>query len=139
MEADQLSRSKPDRASAPARKQRAGTKFTGGFGMKTGESDLLFVEGQLPEDEDGLASDESPTRQLELCLRNLDAALERHGKDSTDVLQVTMYLADMDAYDAVNDTYQAYFDEPYPARTTLGVCELLGGAGVTIDAVVALE
>ena len=45
----------------------------------------------------------------------------------------------MDAYGAVNDTYEDWFGEPYPARTTVGVCELLGGAAVTVDAVVAIE
>lgn len=41
----------PTRASVPAREQRAGTKFTGGFGKKTGDSGLLFLEGQLPTTE----------------------------------------------------------------------------------------
>lgn len=45
----------------------------------------------------------------------------------------------MDAYEQVNTTYEHYFEETYPARTTVGVCDLLGGASVTIDAVVAIE
>ncbi|MFC4408282.1 RidA family protein [Haloarchaeobius iranensis] len=57
----------------------------------------------------------------------------------SDVLQLTLYLAEMDAYQRVNDTYEHYFDEAYPARTTVGVCELLGGAAVTVDSVVAME
>lgn len=44
----------------------------------------------------------------------------------------------MDAYEEVNDVYEQSFDETYPARTTVGVRELLGGAAVTIDAVVAV-
>jgi 2-iminobutanoate/2-iminopropanoate deaminase len=55
------------------------------------------------------------------------------------VLQLTFYLADMDADESVSETYKRYFEEPHPARTTVGACELLGGATVTIDAVVALE
>lgn len=45
----------------------------------------------------------------------------------------------MDAYREVNGTYEQYFDETYQARTTVGVRELLGGAAVSIDAVVAVE
>ena len=52
-----------------------------------------------------------------------------------DVFQLTLYLAEMDAYEQVNSTYEQYFKETYPARITVGVCELLGGAAVTIDAV----
>lgn len=127
------------RASQTSRKQRDGMKFIGGYGKKTGESDLLFIEGQLPEDDDRIAGSEPPAKQLELCLQNLEAQVERHGKGLSDVLQLTLYLAEMDAYEAVNEVYEQYFDETYPARTTVGVCELLGGAAVTVDAVVAIE
>jgi len=127
------------RASASSRKQRDGTEFVGGYGKTTGDSDLLFIEGQLPEDGDRIANDASPVRQLELCFETLETQLERHGKGMGDVLQLTLYLAEMDAYDRVNDSYEQYFDETYPARTTIGVCELLGDAAVTVDAVVAIE
>ncbi|WP_241434721.1 RidA family protein [Natrialba asiatica] len=44
-----------------------------------------------------------------------------------------MYLADMDAYEDVNDTYEQFFAKTCPARTTVGICELLGGAAVTVE------
>ena len=139
MKANSISNSKPGRASETSRKQRDGTEFIGGYGQKTGDSDLLFIEGKLPEEGDRIASDASPTRQLELALRNLETELKRYGRDINDVFQLTLYLAEMDAYEQVNSTYEQYFEETYPARTTVGVCELLGGAAVTIDAVVAVE
>ena len=139
METNSIRKLKPGRASETSRKQRDGTEFIGGYGQKTGDSDLLFIEGQLPEEGDRIASDVSPTRQLDLTLRNLETELERHGKDMNNVLQLTLYLAEMEAYEQVNSTYEQYFEETYPARTTVGVCELLGGAAVTIDAVVAVE
>jgi 2-iminobutanoate/2-iminopropanoate deaminase len=45
----------------------------------------------------------------------------------------------MDGDDRLNASDQKSFDDTRPARSTVGVCELLGGAVVTIDAVVALE
>ncbi|MGZ0748427.1 RidA family protein [Haloparvum sp. AD34] len=139
MEVDSVSEPQLSRASESSRKQRDGTEFIGGYGKKTGDSDLLFIEGQLPEKEDRIATDVSPVRQLELCIENLETQLEQHGKEMNDVLQLTLYLAEMDAYERVNDAYEQYFDETYPARTTVGVCELLGGAAVTVDAVIAIE
>lgn len=68
MRANSVTQAQPSRASASSRKQRDGTGFIGGYGKKTGESDLLFIEGQLPEDGDRIANDASPVRQLELCL-----------------------------------------------------------------------
>ncbi|MFC4407859.1 RidA family protein [Haloarchaeobius iranensis] len=139
MEANSVSDSQLVRASESSRKQRDGAEFIGGYGKKTGDSDLLFIEGQLPEEGDRIASDASPERQLDLCLQNLETELERQGKEMSDVLQLTLYLAEMDAYERVNDTYKQYFEETFPARTTVGVCELLGDATVTVDAVVAIE
>ncbi|QRV13524.1 RidA family protein [Haloterrigena salifodinae] len=132
-------RTTPARASESGRRQRDGTAFTGAFGTKTGSSDLLFVEGQLPESDGRLRADEPPSRQLERCLANLESELERRGRTADDVLKLTLYLAEMDAYEDVDETYQSYFDETHPARTTVGVCDLLGGAAVTVDAVVAIE
>ncbi|MFC4452017.1 RidA family protein [Halorussus aquaticus] len=127
------------RASDTTRKQRDGTEFTGAFGQRTGDSDLLFVEGQLPERDGTVESEDSASKQLERCLENLESVLTQHGRTAENVLQVTLYLADMDAYEQVNETYEQYFEETYPARTTVGVCDLLGGAAVTVDAVVAVE
>ena len=139
MQSEQVSRSIPDRASETSRKQRDGTEFIGGYGTTTGDSDLRFIEGQLPEHEGRVESDESPAQQLELALRNLEVELNQRGQGMDDVLQLTLYLTDMDAYRSVNETYERYFEDTYPARTTVGACELLGGAAVTVDAVAALE
>jgi 2-iminobutanoate/2-iminopropanoate deaminase len=136
---EQANRSIPDRASEPSRRQRDGIKFHSGYGKKTGDSDLRFIEGQLPEREGRVESDESPAQQLELALQNLKAKLNQRGQGMDDVLQLTLYLTDMGAYESVNETYERYFEEACPARTTVGACELLGGAAVTVDAVAALE
>lgn len=139
VQSEQASRSIPDRASETSRKQRDGTEFIGGYGAKTGDSDLRFIEGQLPKHEGQIESDEPPAQQLELALQNLETQLNQHGQGMGDVLQMTLYLVDMDAYESVNEIYERYFENTYPARTTVGACELLGGAAVTVDAVVALE
>lgn len=81
---------------AVARKQRGGTKFTGAFGQRTGDSDLLFIEGQLPDQNGAVSNDASASKQLELCLENLESVLAQRGHTVDDVLQITLYLADMD-------------------------------------------
>jgi 2-iminobutanoate/2-iminopropanoate deaminase len=111
----------------------------GGYGTKIDDSNLRFIEGELPEHEGQVESDESPAQQLELALQNLETTLNQRGQGMDDVLQLTLYLTDMDAYESVNETYERYFEDTYPARTTVGACELLGGAAVTVDAVAALE
>jgi len=127
------------RASVSSRKQRAGAAFTGGYGTKTGSSDLLFLEGQLPT-EDGVVDGDQPAAvQMDRALSNLETALEKQSRTLDDVLKVTVYLTDLEQYDAVNEVYREAFDEQLPARAVVGVSELLGGASVQLDAVAAIE
>jgi 2-iminobutanoate/2-iminopropanoate deaminase len=51
---------------------------------------------------------------------------------------LTVYLTDMDSFEAVNEVYGSFFESDPPARVTLGVAALPRGAKVEIDAVVAL-
>ncbi|ELY98999.1 endoribonuclease L-PSP [Natrialba chahannaoensis JCM 10990] len=127
------------RASNPTRRQRDGTAFVGGFGKTTGDSDLLFVEGQLPKRDGEIQRHLTAPEQMELCLTTLESTLAAHGRELDAVLQVTIYITDMDSYDEINAVYEQHFQDTYPARTTVGVCDLLGGASATLDAVVALE
>jgi 2-iminobutanoate/2-iminopropanoate deaminase len=51
---------------------------------------------------------------------------------------VTVYMTDLDAFADVNEVYGTFFEGDPPARVTVGVAALPQGAGVEIDAVVAL-
>ena len=118
------------RASVSRRKQRAGAKFTGGEGTKTGESDLLFLEGQLPTVDGKVDTDNSAAEQMERCLVNLRAALDSHNRTLDDVLRVTVYLTNLGRYESVDEVYRDAFDERLPARAVVGVSELLGCAAI---------
>lgn len=127
------------RTSSVARKQRAGSKFVGGYGQKTGSSDLLFLEGQLPI-ADGEVLDGAPVEsQLEQCVANLQNVLTDYRLTLEDVLKITVYLTDLDDYEAMEAAYSDAFEQPVPTRTVVGVSELLGGARVQLDAVAAIE
>lgn len=108
VQSEQANRSIPDRASEASRRQRAGTEFIGGYGTTTGDSDLRFIEGQLPEHEERVESDKSPAQHLELALQNLEAKLNQHGQGMDDMFQLTLHLTDMGAYESVNETYERY-------------------------------
>jgi len=50
----------------------------------------------------------------------------------TDVVQGSVFLTDVDDYDAMNSVYGEYFPEDPPARTTVAVSALPGDARVEI-------
>jgi 2-iminobutanoate/2-iminopropanoate deaminase len=92
----------------------------------------LYVSGQL-----GLSGDEladGVAAQTDAALRGLEVILAQHGLGRNDVVKVTVYLADMDDWAAMNRRFREFFADPLPARSTVGV-RLARGALVEIDAV----
>ena len=48
---------------------------------------------------------------------------------------MTIFLTNMEDFEAVNEVYAEYFEEPYPARSTVEVTELPKNAKVEIEAI----
>ncbi|MFN2514301.1 MAG: Rid family detoxifying hydrolase, partial [Pyrinomonadaceae bacterium] len=73
--------------------------------------------------------------QAEQVLRNLAAVLEAAGSDMSNVLKTTVFLADMDDFNAMNEIYRRHFKEDPPARSTVQVARLPRNARIEIEAV----
>jgi 2-iminobutanoate/2-iminopropanoate deaminase len=125
--------------SSSGRRQRATGTHTGAFGQRTGHSDLVFLEGILPTEGNRARSDDPIDAQTERCLDRLEAVLAGYGLGLEDVMRVRVQLTDIESRDVVDQVYEARFDGEYPPRTTSGVCELPGGAGVQLEVVAADE
>jgi 2-iminobutanoate/2-iminopropanoate deaminase len=67
------------------------------------------------------------------ALDAVEAELHAAGLDLGDLVQVTVYLTDMDMYGAFNEIYAARVPAPYPARVCVAVAALPGGARVEIQ------
>ncbi|HSW30656.1 MAG TPA: Rid family hydrolase [Longimicrobiales bacterium] len=55
------------------------------------------------------------------------------GLDFGDVVQATVYLVDIDDFAEMNQVYGAYFPTDPPARETVAVKDLVGGAALEIS------
>lgn len=96
----------------------------------------VFCSGQTPIDPaTGALETGDVGAQTHRCLDNLFAVLAAGGLGADDVVKVNVYLTEMDDFAAMNEAYAQRFDEPYPARTTVGVAALPLGARVEIELV----
>ena len=68
-----------------------------------------------------------------MLLRQSFAVLREAGLTPDQVIKVNVYLTDMNDFEAMNAVYARQFDQPYPARTTIGVASLPLGARVEIE------
>ena len=99
---------------------------------------LIYVSGQLPMD---LVTRQPFTgsieEQTELSLRNVEAVLHAAGSDLDHVLQMTIYVSDMELWGAVNETYARVMGDHRPARAMIPVKDLHFGTQIEIQAIAA--
>ena len=112
------------------------TKPKGHYSPGIEHNGLIYVSGQLPMD---LVTREPFTgdidAQTELALRNVEAVLHAAGSDLTQVLQMTIYVSDIELWGAVNAAYARMMGDHRPARAIVPVKELHFGTQIEIQAI----
>jgi 2-iminobutanoate/2-iminopropanoate deaminase len=97
---------------------------------------LVFTAMQIPlvPGSGELASGgiEAQTRQV---LDNVQAVLEAAGSSLARAAKVTVYLADLADFGAVNEIYATYFPDAPPARAVVEVAGIPKGALIAMEAV----
>ncbi|MCW5873040.1 MAG: Rid family detoxifying hydrolase [Anaerolineales bacterium] len=102
--------------------------------------DLLFISGQVGIDpESGQFVEGGVAAQAKQVLENLKGLVETGGSAMDKVLKTTMFLTDMADFATVNEVYAQYFPSEPPARSTIQVVALPGGALVEIEAVASVS
>lgn len=99
---------------------------------------VIYVSGQLPMDlvtRAPFAGDIET--QTELALRNVEAILHAAGSDLNHVLQMTIYVSDIDLWGKVNEVYARVMGEHRPARAIVPVKDLHFGTKIEIQAIAA--
>jgi 2-iminobutanoate/2-iminopropanoate deaminase len=102
--------------------------------LRAGE--LLFLSGQVPLDPaSGTMVEGDIAAQTRRALENVGLLLRAAGLTYANVVRTTVFLADMNDFKVMNETYSAFFAEPYPARTTVQAARLPRDARIEIDAI----
>ena len=102
--------------------------------------DLVFTSGQIGLDsKTGQFPEGGFEVQFEQVFRNLSAVLEASGSSVDNMVKATVFLADMNDYNKLNELYKAKFKGDPPARTTVQVARLPRDARIEIEAVAVLK
>ena len=96
--------------------------------------DHVFTAGQVGINPQGDLVPGGVEAQTRRVLENLRLCLRAAGCELSDVVKVSAYLADLGDLDTYNAVYREYFDEPFPARSTVQA-GLAGQLLVEIEAV----
>ena len=101
---------------------------------------LIFLSGQLgldPKTNDFAAG--GVAEQTRQALTNLKHVIESTGSSMENVVKTTVFLKDMNDFQAMNTVYGEFFKSEPPARSTVQVAALPKGGLVEIEAIVKAE
>ena len=107
----------------------------GPYSQGVSAGNLIFVSGQLPMAPGGDLITGDTASATARCLDNVSAVLAAAGASMSDVVKVTVFLADMNDFSAMNEVYKKYFTEPFPARAAVAVKTLPKNAPLEIEAI----
>ena len=92
--------------------------------------DTVYLAGQVGNPGSGMAE------QAQEALAAVDSLLAEAGSSKSKILSVTVWLADMGDFAAMNAVYAEFFTEgQYPARSAVEVGALPRGALVEIETI----
>ena len=119
--------------------QAGGAVSVGPYSHAVRAGQFLYLSGQTPLDPGtGRLLEGGIQEQTRQCFHNLFAVLEAAGLGPGHVVKVNVFLPNMEDFAAMNEVYAAQFEQPFPARTTIGVASLPLGARIEIE-MVALD
>ena len=101
--------------------------------------DRLLCTAHVPLRADGTFETGPTSTQLRQTFANLGAAMDAAGGSLADVLQVVVYLVDVNDFPTLNEVWVDVFAEPRPSRAVVGCSALaVDGVRVTITATACL-
>jgi 2-iminobutanoate/2-iminopropanoate deaminase len=99
---------------------------------------LVFTAGQLGLKPGDTVVEGDITQQTAQALANVAAILEAAGSSLEKLVKTSVFLIDLDDFQAMNAVYAARVGDRPPARSTFQVAKLPSGALVEIEAIAHL-
>lgn len=101
--------------------------------------DTVYVAGQTGVDpETGEMVDGGVVAETRQAMANVEAILEAAGTSFDNVVKATLFVGDMDDFGAVNEVYEEFVSEPYPARSAFEAGDLAMDFSIELEVIAAL-
>lgn len=95
----------------------------------------LYVAGQQGPDEHGKVTGTSIEFQTEHAIAAVRRVVEKAGFKMSDLVNVTVYVTDLEDVPRMNEVYMRLMPSPKPARATVKVAGLIDDAKIEISAI----
>jgi 2-iminobutanoate/2-iminopropanoate deaminase len=110
---------------------KPGMPFSGGYVA----GNTLYVAGQQGRDANGKVEGLDISAQTTNTIAAIKKVVDAAGFKMTDLVSVTVFVTSLDDVPKMNEVYKALIPDPKPARATVQVAGLIGGAKIEISAI----
>ncbi len=118
----------------PLAPKAVGTYSQGVF--LNGVKGLYLFSGQIAlHPETGQMMNKGIEEEIQQILSNIDGLLKAEKLTRKNIAKTTIFLTDLTHFSKVNEAYENYFEQPYPARSCLQVSALPKGATIEIEVI----
>ncbi|ENQ3108311.1 endoribonuclease L-PSP [Bacillus sp. 491mf] len=102
-------------------------------------NNMFYSSGQIPLTVNGEVVAGDIKDQTEQVFQNLKAVLTEAGASFETVVKTTVFLKDMNDFNAVNEVYSTYFSTNKPARSCVQVVRLPKDVSVEIEVIALVK
>jgi len=108
----------------------------GAYSQAINFKNLIFTSGQIPIDRktNNIVSDIFKDQIIQV-LYNLNEVLVSAGSNKKNIVKLTVYLTDLSNFKQLNEAFEHFFVDNFPARSVVEVSALPMNVKVEIDAI----
>ena len=104
------------------------------------DGDHVFLAGQIAADRPAPPSLGDIEVETRTCMELIQAVLTEVGLTFADVVRVGVFMTDLGEFERMDRVYASFLEPGHaPARTTVGVAQILFGCRIEIDCVARLR
>jgi len=111
--------------------------YSHGIKVDVGDSEMIFVTGQIAMDFDGTAvAPEDFIKQTEFIFENIKAILAEGGASLDDVVKTVIYVTDISKFSEISSIRNKYFANSKPVSTLIEISKTVkDGCNVEIEVI----
>lgn len=111
--------------------------YSHGLKVNIGNSEMIFVTGQIAMDKDGNAvAPNDIVKQTEFVFQNLQKILQEGGASLDDVVKAAIYVTDISKFKEISAVRNKYFAEAKPVSTLVEISKTVkDGCDIEIEVI----
>ncbi len=111
-------------------------KPIGAYSQAIQSGDIIYLSGQIginPHTNQIISDD--IREQTQQIMNNISSILNELNLSMNNIVNTTIFMTDLNDFSIVNDVYSSYFNNYFPARTTVEVSRLPKNAKIEISVI----